>query len=119
VFLLFKEERGGQVINGGLVTTVVTSFIDLGLRDRGEGPTPPTVNGVEPVAAAAVQPVPVGSRVALGTYQKLFEAPLLLEIREFYLLESSEFIQNPANTVTDYITRVTDRFRLKSIHLFK
>ena len=99
VLTLIERERNGEMINTGLISGVIGSYVELGLEDEDQSATGSS-NSVTAVSARA------GPH--LGTYQKHFESQFLSATENFYSKESIDFLQQ--NPVTEYMKKVCDSF---------
>jgi cullin 1 len=94
---LIQQERNGEKIRTNLLRSVISSYLELGINEQPESPTPGNVSNR--VAENSKQAV----------YKRNFEAPFLEHTREFYAKESTEFVQS--HTVTEYLKKVEQRLK--------
>lgn len=89
---LIQQERNGEKITTNLLSSVISSYLELGCNETQDSQPPANANAR------------ANENLKQAVYKRHFEAPFLEHTREYYTKESNEFVQT--HTVTEYLKKV-------------
>lgn len=89
---LIQQERNGEKIRTNLLSSVISSYLELGINEQPESPSSSSASNR------------ANDHHKQAVYKRNFEIPFLQHTREFYAKESAEFVQT--HTVTEYLKKV-------------